>query len=141
MFFVDYDPPAGVLGEIGENLGVGSRFEAALQHDLENFAEMVRQAPPGSLDPSSSSYLFNPGSAAARGTTTDRQKATMADEKADQEGTEEYRPVLDRDIIGESTPTEPSGDVPPTIDEEGSGTSPDIIGLSEPTDQNPPHTI
>ena len=75
--YVDYDPPAGVLGDIGEKLGAGSRFQNNLQHDLDNFARMVDQAPPGALDPESSNYLFHSGSAAAKGTTTDRQDATM----------------------------------------------------------------
>lgn len=75
--YVDYNPPAGVLGAIGEKLGAGSRFENNLQHDLNNFARMVDQAPQGALDPESSNYLFHGGSAAAKGTTTDRQNATM----------------------------------------------------------------
>jgi len=78
--FVDYNPPAGLLGEIGEKLGAGARFQNNLQHDLDNFARMVDQAPPGALDPESSNYLFHGGSAAAKGTTTDRQDATMARE-------------------------------------------------------------
>lgn len=75
--YVNYNPPAGILGDIGEKMGAGSRFENALQHDLDNFARMVDQAPPGSLDPESSGYLFHSSSAAATGTTTDRQDATM----------------------------------------------------------------
>lgn len=75
--YVDYDPPAGVLGDIGEKLGAGSRFQNNLQHDLDNFARMVDQAPPGALDSESSNYLFHSGSAAAKGRTTDRQDATM----------------------------------------------------------------
>jgi len=75
--FVDYNPPAGVLGAIGEKLGAGSRFENNLQHDLNNFARMVDQSPQDALDPESSNYLFHGGSAAAKGTTTDRQDATM----------------------------------------------------------------
>src|SRR5881394_2635049 len=31
---INYDPPAGVLGDVGEKLGVGNRFERALQNDL-----------------------------------------------------------------------------------------------------------
>ncbi|HEX6478902.1 MAG TPA: SRPBCC family protein, partial [Ktedonobacteraceae bacterium] len=91
--YVDYDPPAGVLGDIGEKLGAGSRFQNNLQHDLDNFARMVDQAPPGALDPESSNYLFHSGSAAAKGTTTDRQDATM-----DREPT-----------VGSSTTTTPGG--------------------------------
>lgn len=75
--FIAYNPPAGALGDIGEKLGAGSRFESALQQDLDNFARMVNQAPPGALDPESSSYLFHSGSAAAKGTTTSRQGETM----------------------------------------------------------------
>jgi uncharacterized membrane protein len=74
---VSYDPPAGVLGDLGEALGAGSQFERRLQHDLEQFARMVEQAPPGSLDPASSSYLFHPDSAVARGQTTRAQEESM----------------------------------------------------------------
>jgi len=76
---VHYDPPAGALGDIGEVLGGGMVFEKALQHDLNHFAEMVRQAPPGALDPESSEYLFHADSAAGKGTTTPAQDATSTD--------------------------------------------------------------
>ncbi len=109
--FLSYNPPAGVLGDVGEKLGAGSRFENALQQDLNNFARMVDQAPPGALDPQSSNYLFHSGSAAAKGTTTSRQDATMRDEQnsrrsmidsyGDTISTPEYSPVLDQDIINE----------------------------------------
>lgn len=75
--YVNYDPPASFLGDIGEHMGVGRHFDDALQKDLNHFAEMVHQAPPGTLDPNSSSYLFHQDSAAARGSTTERQNATM----------------------------------------------------------------
>lgn len=74
---INYNPPAGVLGDMGEALGVGKKFEQTMQHDLDNFAEMVAQAPRGALDPESSSYLFNEESAAAKGQTTEAQNATM----------------------------------------------------------------
>ena len=74
---VSYNPPAGVVGDVGESLGAGDRFEHALQHDLDNFARMVQEAPPGVLDPESSNYLFHRGSAAARHQTTDAQNHTM----------------------------------------------------------------
>lgn len=74
---IAYDPPAGALGDLGEVLGAGKSLERALQEDLDNFARMVEQAPPGSLDPESSSYLFNEASAAARGKATKAQKASM----------------------------------------------------------------
>ena len=95
--YIDYNPPAGVLGALGERLGAGSRFEKSLQHDLDNFAHMVEQAPPGALDPESSNYLFHSGSAAAKGQTTSRQNATMGDSGTT--GTPTDRPVTDQDII------------------------------------------
>ncbi len=74
---IEYTPPAGILGAIGETLGVGAKFEHTLQHDLNNFAQMVAQAPRGALDPNSSSYIFHEDSAAAKGQTTLAQDATM----------------------------------------------------------------
>jgi ribosome-associated toxin RatA of RatAB toxin-antitoxin module len=74
---VRYDPPAGALGQLGESLGVGGQFEQRLQHDLQHFAAMVEQAPPGALDPTSSAYLFHSGSAAAKGQTTKAQDESM----------------------------------------------------------------
>jgi ribosome-associated toxin RatA of RatAB toxin-antitoxin module len=62
---VAYEPPAGLLGMVGEALGVGGQFERRLQHDLTHFATMVEQAPPGALDPTSSAYLFHAESADA----------------------------------------------------------------------------
>ena len=78
---VAYDPPAGAIGDIGETLGAGKSFEKALQRDLDNFAQMVRESPPGALDPESSSYLFHSGSAAARGKATKAQEETMRDQE------------------------------------------------------------
>src|SRR5260370_21217744 len=91
--------PAGVLGALGEKLGAGSRFEKSLQHDLDNFARMVDQAPPGALDPESSNYLFHSGSAAAKGQTTSRQNATMGDEYSGTTCTPTDHPETDQDII------------------------------------------
>jgi uncharacterized membrane protein len=102
---ISYNPPAGVLGDIGENLGVGNRFEFRLQQDLEHFARMVNQAPVGSLDPASSSYLFHSQSAAAQGRTTDRQKESMLLESDtdQQRETGVERPIIDQDITGMSS--------------------------------------
>ncbi len=72
--YISYNPPAG---DISEKAGVGSRFDWALQQDLNNFARMVDHAPPGALNPMSSNYLFHSGSAAVRDTTTSRQNETM----------------------------------------------------------------
>jgi uncharacterized membrane protein len=83
--YVNYNPPAGILGDVGEKLGAGSRFEQALQNDLNHFAQMVDEAPPGALDPTSSSYLFHSKSAAAKGTTTDRQDETMQQRRVERE--------------------------------------------------------
>jgi uncharacterized membrane protein len=71
---ISYNPPTG---DISEMAGVGSRFDWALQQDLNNFARMVDHAPPGALNPMSSNYLFHSGSAVARGTTTSRQNETI----------------------------------------------------------------
>jgi ribosome-associated toxin RatA of RatAB toxin-antitoxin module len=136
--YINYNPPAGVLGDVGDTLGGGQRFDNALQNDLNNFARMVDQAPPGALDPESSNYLFHSGSAAAKGTTTSRQNATMDDDSANQGSTmsQDYptdRPVLDRDIIGETANTGTSVDYGTT----GTTTSPDY-GTSNPV--MPPET-
>lgn len=115
--FINYNPPAGILGDAGEKLGVGGKFENKLQHDLEHFAQMVDQAPPGALDPNSSNYLFHEGSAAAQGKTTDRQDQTMSNEpNLNQRG-----PVLDKDITGmpshetDVPPSHRSDDFPPNV--------------------------
>lgn len=100
--YVNYNPPAGVLGDIGENLGVGGRFDQVLQNDMTHFARMVDEAPAGALDPNSSNYLFHAGSAAAKGTTTSRQNQTMYDDpnmtQNNMPGTN--RPTYDQDITG-----------------------------------------
>jgi len=80
---INYNPPAGVLGDAGEALGAGRRFDSALQKDLENFANMVQQAPLGALDPNSSHYLFHRESAAAKGETTEAQEASTFTRNSD----------------------------------------------------------
>jgi uncharacterized membrane protein len=97
---INYNPPAGILGDIGEKLGAGSHFEKALQSDLEKFARMVDEAPATSLDPTSSNYLFHAESAAAMGTITDRQKATMEGDLDQASRSGETHPMMDRDITG-----------------------------------------
>ena len=92
---ISYNPPAGVIGDLGEKLGTGSRFEKALQSDLDHFARLVEQAPAGALDPASSSYLFHSDSAAAQGSTTERQNETMYNDP-----TETTTVTTDRDITG-----------------------------------------
>jgi uncharacterized membrane protein len=113
--YVNYNPPASLLGSIGEHLGVGKHFENALQKDLNHFAEMVSQSPPGALDPTSSNYLFHPGSAAARGTTTERQNATMGEEASSTTPVETGTPVRDEDYATRSGTgaTAQGGTVPP----------------------------
>lgn len=76
--FLNYTPPAGVLGAAVEKLGMDSHFQAALEEDMQNFARMVEKAPPSALDPMSSHYLFHEGSAVARGEATTRQEESMA---------------------------------------------------------------
>ncbi|MGZ3581689.1 MAG: SRPBCC family protein [Ktedonobacterales bacterium] len=75
--YITYEPPAGVLGDIGETLGAGKRFEQGLQQDLIHFARMVEEAPVDARDPTASNYLFHEDSAVARGQTTREQYATM----------------------------------------------------------------
>jgi len=96
--YINYNPPAGVLGDLGENLGVGGHFEKALQNDLSHFARMVDEAPAGALDPNSSNYLFHGSSAAAKGTTTGRQNETMYSDAGAPPSTNS--PLLDSDITG-----------------------------------------
>jgi hypothetical protein len=73
--YIQYTPPKGLLGQLGETIGISSYFEAILQKDLNNFARMVEQAPQGSLDPMSSHYLFHSESAAAKKLVTSKQLA------------------------------------------------------------------
>ncbi|MHB8599752.1 MAG: SRPBCC family protein [Ktedonobacteraceae bacterium] len=142
--FINYNPPAGVLGDIGENLGAGSNFDAKLQHDLDNFAQMVDQAPPGALDPESSNYLFHSDSAATKGTTTDRQDSTMGNTNANTDAGSSYatsdtaptyRPTLDSDIIGGDTAGTTTG---PTYNTTDQGVMPDGTGVRNPV--MPPRT-
>jgi len=63
---VEYEPN-GLLGSVGEVLGGGAEFARRLQQELDHFAQMVHAAPPGALDPNSSSYLFHDDSAAVKG--------------------------------------------------------------------------
>jgi uncharacterized membrane protein len=66
---ISYEPPLGVVGDVGESLGAGKTFDHALQRDLDNFAKMVAAAPVGASDPHLSRYLYNPQSAVAEGKT------------------------------------------------------------------------
>ncbi|GAC1482212.1 MAG: hypothetical protein NVS2B12_37300 [Ktedonobacteraceae bacterium] len=75
--YIQYVPPTGTLGGLGEALGMGAYFDSVLQQDLTNFAHMVEEAPAGALDPMSSHYLFHEDSAAKRGQITSRQKVAM----------------------------------------------------------------
>jgi len=100
--FISYNPPAGVIGDIGEKMGAGSRFDQVLQNDLNNFAAMVEQAPAGALDPTSSNYLFHAESAAAKGTTTERQNETMYNDRNLSRKATVERPVTDEDITGKT---------------------------------------
>jgi hypothetical protein len=75
--YIQYSPPSGPLGSVGERLGVNAYFDAILQKDLNHFARMVEEAPRGALDPMSSHYLFHEESAAKRGEITQRQREAM----------------------------------------------------------------
>lgn len=63
-FALIYEPPAGVLGEIGEILGSGKRLENSIRQDLSRLSELLTLAPVGAADPDSPNYVFGPGSAA-----------------------------------------------------------------------------
>ena len=56
---IDYEPPVGPLGGVGEVLGIGASFEKALQHDLDALAAAIEQAPAGALDLNSAEYVFS----------------------------------------------------------------------------------
>jgi hypothetical protein len=75
--YIQYVPPSGPLGELGEAFGVGSYFRTILERDLQHFARMVEEAPAGALDPMSSHYLFHGESAAVKGLVTPKQKEAM----------------------------------------------------------------
>lgn len=76
--YLNYMPSAGALGEVVDRLGVDSRFDEVLQKDLEHFAQMVEQAPPGVLDPMQSHYLFHSESATEKDKITQQQRESMA---------------------------------------------------------------
>jgi len=97
---IDYDPPAGILGDMGERMGIGRHFEEALQEDLNNFARMVDLSPVNAQDPNWSRYLFHPESAAARGTTTPQQNETMGDVSAAAEYYQGYAANPDQSNAG-----------------------------------------
>ena len=75
--YVNYEPPAGILGTMGEHMGVGRHFDTVLQKDLQHFARLVDLTPGNMEDPNWSQYVFHPESAAVRGKTTPRQDETM----------------------------------------------------------------
>lgn len=82
---ITYNPPAGFIGDIGDKLGAGKHFHKRLQEDLDHFARMVAEAPYGSLDPTSSTYLFHDDSMVGKGKTTAAQNATMDELTNDEE--------------------------------------------------------
>lgn len=75
--YIQYTPPSGPLGQLGEKLGVNALFDEVLKKDLAHFARMVEEAPAGALDPMSSHYLFHAQSAATRKQITPRQQEAM----------------------------------------------------------------
>lgn len=76
--YMTYTPPAGIIGTTLERLGLDEHFDTVLQQDLQHFATMVEEAPPGTLDPMQSHYLFHSNSAISKGTTTQRQQDAMS---------------------------------------------------------------
>ncbi len=112
---VSYEPPAGLLGQIGEALGAGGEFERRLQHDLQHFATMVEAAPSGALDPTSSAYLFHAGSAAAAGQTTQAQNETMGTHGDDAGLTSSTTSVADESLSEPGVPRIPGTSANPGI--------------------------
>jgi ribosome-associated toxin RatA of RatAB toxin-antitoxin module len=98
--YVNYNPPAGMIGDVGEKMGVGKRFEQALQNDLNHFARMVNEAPASALDPNASNYLFHSESPAAKGTTTNQQNETMYNDPDLSRRSSTRQPFTDREITG-----------------------------------------
>jgi hypothetical protein len=97
--FISYTPPAGVLGAMAERLGADERFDAELQQDLQHFAQMVEQAPPGSLDPMSSHYLFHDESAVAKNQITPGQRASMThDPRMQPEALQDRQTSIEQEI-------------------------------------------
>jgi ribosome-associated toxin RatA of RatAB toxin-antitoxin module len=120
---IHYDPPAGLLGDIGEALGAGGMFERSLQHDLNNFGKMVNGSPAGALDPQSSSYLFHGDSAVATGTTTQEQEISSNSSKFTADDPHFFASVAPPSINSNFT-TDMRDDFPPnTIDAPVSNTS------------------
>jgi ribosome-associated toxin RatA of RatAB toxin-antitoxin module len=100
--YINYEPPAGILGKTADALGVESRFDEALQKDLNHFAHMVEQAPPGALDPMQSHYLFQGESAVARNETTERQQQSMAnDPMMSQQSMQQRQKTIKQEIARE----------------------------------------
>ncbi len=96
--YIQYVPPSGTFGQLGETFGVGSYFTAVLQKDLEHFALMVENAPPGALDPMSSHYLFHDESAASKGLVTPKQQEAMShDPMMSQEALAERQARIERE--------------------------------------------
>ncbi len=60
-----YDPTGGFIGEIINDFGASNRFDEALQESMNEFARLVDNAPPGSLNPNSPNYVFGKNVASA----------------------------------------------------------------------------
>lgn len=86
--FLNYVPPAGIVGEAVDRMGYDSHFDRVLQQDLNNFAHMVELAPVGALDPMQSHYLFHEQSAVTQGKTTQGQQEAMA-----------HDPMMQQDVL------------------------------------------
>jgi hypothetical protein len=78
--YINYVPPSGAIGYLGDSLGGSEYFSYILHQDLANFARLVEEAPSGVLDPMSSHYILHSASAVIKGQITRRQKARMAND-------------------------------------------------------------
>ena len=96
--YLSYTPSSGLLGSLVDTFSISQAVSALLRQELQNFACMVEQTPPGELDPMRSHYLFHPESAYARGMLTTHQKIAMSqDPRMSQQALAERRERIERE--------------------------------------------
>ena len=84
-----YDPPAGVLGDMAESLGVGGSVERQVQHDLERFASIVLDAQVSSDDPEWAQRVFR--NHAGEDRIVESQRGSVEDDNDEVAAAQEYR--------------------------------------------------
>jgi uncharacterized membrane protein len=139
-----YDPPAGVIGTIIENLATGNRIDDALQESMNEFVRLVDNAPPGGLDPNSPNYIFGKNAAAPSTGTSHMEQAGQT--LAPGEPRDMVRqPVTGNMIDKGMTPLDlgtagggqtPGGDVGTKTGETAGAAPPAVQLTNNPTDHN-----